>query len=82
MLLNLDTYGGVDPLGVFPLFLKIIADIIAPKRSIIFPGLIRRGSFLECWQSANITAIPKGAPSPDRENYRPISITPILFKVY
>ena len=25
------TYGGVDPSGVFPLFLKMVADIIAPK---------------------------------------------------
>ena len=31
---------------------------------------------------ANVTAVPKGAPSPDRENYHPISITPILSKVY
>ena len=30
----------------------------------------------------NVTAIPKGASSPDRENHRPISITPILSKVY
>ena len=29
LLLDLDTYGGVDPLGVFPLFLKMVADIIA-----------------------------------------------------
>ena len=38
--------------------------------------------FLECWRCANVTAIPKGAPSPDRENQRPISITPNLSKVY
>ena len=57
-------------------------DIITPKLSIIFRGLIRRGSFPECWLSANVTAIPKGAPSPDRENYHSISITPILSKVY
>ena len=50
--------------------------------SIIFRWLIRRGLFSECWRSANVTAIPKGAPSPDRENYRPISIAPILSKVY
>ena len=31
MLLDLDTDSGVDPLGVFPLFLKMVADIIAPK---------------------------------------------------
>ena len=79
LLLDLDTYGGVDH-WVFPLFLKIVADIIARKLSIIFRGLIRRGSFLECLQSAIVTLIPKGAPSPCRENYCPIS--PILSKVY
>ena len=64
------------------LFRKIVADIIAPKFSIIFCGQIRRGTFPECWWSINVTAIPKGAPSPDRENNHPISITPILSKVY
>ena len=34
------------------------------------------------WRSANVTAIHKGAPSPDTENYRPILTTPILSKVY
>ena len=34
------------------------------------------------WQSANVTVIPKSAPSPDRVNYLPISITPILSNVY
>ena len=43
LLFDLDTYGGVDPLGVFPIFLKNIADIIAPKLSIIFRKLIRQG---------------------------------------
>ena len=82
LLLDFDTYGGVDLLGVFPLFQKKVADIIAPKLSIIFRRLIHLGSFPDCWRSANETAIPKGAPSSDRENYRPISITFILPKVY
>ena len=38
LLLDFDTYAGVDPLGVFPLFLKMVADIIAPKLIIIFIG--------------------------------------------
>ena len=29
LLLDLDTCGGVDPLGVFPLFIKMVANIIA-----------------------------------------------------
>ena len=82
LLLDLDTYGGVDPLCVFPLFLRMLVDIIAPKLSIIFIGLIRQGSYLDYWRFANVTSIPMGAPSLDRENDRPISITPILSKVY
>ena len=51
LLLDLDTYGGVDPLGVFPLFLKKVADIIAPNLRIIFCRLIGLGSFPECMLS-------------------------------
>ena len=45
-LLDLDTYGGVDPLGLFPLFLKMVVDIIASNRSKIFRILILLGPFL------------------------------------
>ena len=78
LLLDLNAYGGVDPSGVSPLFLKMVVDIIAPKLSVIFRGLIRRGLFPECWRSVSVTAISKGAPSPDREKYRSISIIPIM----
>ena len=30
LLLDFDPYGGTDPLGTFPLFLKRTADVIAP----------------------------------------------------
>ena len=36
---------------------------LLPEHTIPFP---------ECWQSANVTAIPKGALSLDRENNHPI----------
>ena len=29
-LLDLDPYGGTDPLGMFPLFVKRTADVMAP----------------------------------------------------
>ena len=60
----------------------MVADIIAPKLSIIFFELIRRGSYPQCWQSTNATVISTGGPSPDMENYRRISLTSILSKVY
>ena len=39
--------------------------------SIIFRMLIRLGSFPEYWRSDNVTAILKGAPSPDRKAIDP-----------
>ena len=38
-LLDLDTYGSTDPLGMFPLFLKRTADIFAPCLSVVFHRL-------------------------------------------
>ena len=60
--LDLDPYGGTDPLGMFPLFLKR-TDVMAPRLSVVFRGLVRLGSFSACWRQANVTPIPKGPPS-------------------
>ena len=35
LLLELDPYGGSDPLGMFPLFLKRTADVLAPRLSVL-----------------------------------------------
>ena len=37
---------------------------------------------LLCWRQANVTPIPKGTSSSSGANYRPISITPVLSKVF
>ena len=42
LLLDLDPYGGTDPLGMFPLFLKRTADVMAPLLSAVFRRLVRR----------------------------------------
>ena len=36
LLLDLDPYGGTDILGMFPLFLKRTADVLAPRLSVVF----------------------------------------------
>ena len=38
LFLEFDTYADVDLLGVFHLFMKIIANIVAPNLSIMFYG--------------------------------------------
>ena len=45
LFLDLDPYGGTDPLGMFPPFLKRTADVMAPRLSVVFRRLVRLGSF-------------------------------------
>ena len=45
LLPDLDSYGGIDPLGMFLLFLKT-AEVLAPRFAVVFRRLLRLGSFL------------------------------------
>ena len=78
----MDAYGGTDPLGIFPLFLKRTADVLAPRLNVVFRRHLRLGSFPACWRQAHVTPISKGPSSSSVANYRPISITPVLSKVF
>ena len=66
---------------MFPLFLKR-TDVMAPRLSVVFRRLVRLGSFPACWRQANDTPIPKGPLSSSVTNYRQISITSVLSKVF
>ena len=48
LLLELDPYGGTDPLGMFFLFLKRSADFMASRLSVVFRWFVRLGSFPAC----------------------------------
>ena len=58
LLLDLDSYGGTDPLGMFHIFLKKTVEVLAPRLAVVFRRLLRLGSFSVCWRVANITPIP------------------------
>ena len=83
LMLNLDPYGGSCPDGIFPLFFIKTAHFLAPKISVIFRKLTRVGKFSLCWRRANITSTSKSATAGScPSDYRPISITPILSKIF
>ena len=69
-------------MGMFPLFLKKTAVVPAHHVAVVFRQLLHLDSFPVCWRVANLTPIPKGPPSSSASNYRPISLTPILLKVF
>ena len=48
----------------------------------LFRNCYKSGQMPKMWKVANITAIHKKGPTVDAENYRPISITCILSKMY
>ena len=62
-MLDLDPYGVIEPVGMFPLFLlKRTANVMAPRLNAAFRLLVRLGSFPACWRQANVIPIPKGPP--------------------
>ena len=68
---------------MFPLFLRELLMFWPPILiGVVFRRLVRLGSFPACWRQANVTPIPKGPPSSSVTNYRPISITSVLSKVF
>ena len=62
-MLDLDPYGGTDPLCMFTLVLKRTADVMAPRLIVVVRRLVHQGSFPPCWKQVNVTKIPKGPPS-------------------
>ena len=79
-MLDLDPFGGIDPLGMCPLFLKKTAEVMSPRLSLVFQRLVRQCSFPLAGDRA--TSIPKCPPFSSVANYRPISITAVLSKVF
>ena len=56
--------------------------MLSPRPSGVFRRLVRLGSSPPCWRQENVTPIPKGPPPSSVANYRPISTTSVLFKVF
>ena len=71
---------GLDkiPCGI----LKTAADVVVPSLTLIFNQSIATGIFPKEWQSARVIPIFKKGANSDLENYRPISILPVVAKVF
>ena len=70
---------GTDNIG--PRLLKISAPHIADDITFICNHSIRNSSFPNKWKEAKVSPLHKNGPLEDVNNYRPISILPVLSKV-
>ena len=62
--------------------LKLSADIIAPSLTTIFNQSLHTGIFVNEWKLACVKPIYKSEDRTKCENYRPISILPVVSKIF
>ena len=72
---------GLD--GIPAKILKLSSNIISPSLTYIFNLLISTGIFVDDWKKAKVIPIVYKSENRKKcENYRPISILPIISKVF
>ncbi|MCP3668464.1 MAG: hypothetical protein GY696_39270 [Gammaproteobacteria bacterium] len=77
--LNNNASVGCD--GISPKFLKNCAVEIAPALAAIMNKCLYEGTFPSCWKQARITPIPKVPGTNLVNEYRPISVLPVISKI-
>ena len=78
--LNASKATGMD--GIPAKILKVIASFIAPSLTFIFNLSIRTGTYIDEWKLARVIPIYKSEDKRKCENYRPISVLPIVSKIF
>ena len=78
--LNASKATGMD--GIPAKILKMIASFIAPSLTFIFNLSIRTGTYINEWKLARVIPIYKSEDKRKCENYRPISVLPIVSKIF
>jgi len=71
---------GLD--GINAKFLKMSASVISKPLEKVFNMSIEKGTFPSIFKEAKVTPIFKKGSKSDKNNYRPISILPVLSKIY
>ena len=62
--------------------LKMAASIVAPSLTAIFTKSILTGIYPTEWKTARVTPLLKKGVKSDLNNYRPISVIPVVSRVF
>lgn len=75
-----DVSAGVDDIKTLPL--KHVSSIISPVLSHIINSMLLTGVFPDDLKVAKVIPVHKGGDSDNLQNYRPISVLPVISKIF
>ena len=82
LLSNLKIHKATDPDGISARVLKEMHSLIAPILKVIFDCCLSTGVVSNDWKIANVTPLFKKGDRLQTSNYRPISLTSIISKIF
>ena len=68
--------------GIASHFIKIAFPVISQSLCSIFNLSINTGKFPDCWKTSCVAPILKSGEHDDRSNYRPISVLPVVSRLF
>ena len=79
-LLRNDCSTGYD--NITAMFIKSVVEYLVSPLTFVINSCIATNNFSDAWKTARISPIPKMTQPVELKDYRPVSILPVLSKVY
>ena len=78
----LDERKATGPDGIFARILRMVAPSISNSLTSLFNASLYLGEFPSEWKQANVSPLPKSGDKHMVKNYCPISVLPVLVKIF